>query len=159
MKKIILPGIVLTLLWACGGNSTRQESGTTTAPNPTATTENGNPSYDPDRGMGKFTHVDIPATIDAAMAESGKKEFEVKCSSCHKLSDEKLVGPGWKGVTARHTAEWIMNFVTNTDEMLDKDPKAQAMLEICLVRMPNQNVSDKEARDLYEFMRQNDQAK
>ena len=29
-------------------------------------------------------------------------------------------------------------FHTNTDEMLNKDPKAQAQLEICLVRMPNQ---------------------
>lgn len=25
----------------------------------------------------------------------------VKCSSCHKLTDERLVGPGWKGVTNR----------------------------------------------------------
>ena len=24
--------------------------------------------------------------------------------------------------------EWIMNFITNADEMLDKDPKAQAQL-------------------------------
>ena len=85
--------------------------------------------------------------------------YSVKCAGCHKLTDEKLVGPGWKGVTARHTAEWIMNFSTNTDEMLDKDPKAQAQLEICLVRMPNQNVSDDDARNLYEFMRKNDGVK
>lgn len=57
------------------------------------------------------------------------------------------------GVTERHTAPWIMNFVTNTDAMLDKDPKAQAQLEICLVRMPNQNLADADARALYEFMR------
>ena len=49
-----------------------------------------------------------------------------------------------------------MNFVTNTDAMLNKDPKAQAQLEICLVRMPNQNVSDEDARNVYEFMRKND---
>jgi pyruvate-formate lyase-activating enzyme len=69
------------------------------------------------------------------------------------------VGPGWKAVTSRHSAEWIMNFVTNTDEMLNKDPKAQAQLEICLVRMPNQNLSDEDARALYEFMRKNDGVK
>jgi len=49
-----------------------------------------------------------------------------------------------------------MNFVTNVDEMLQQDPKAQAMLEICLVRMPNQNLTDDEARNVYEFMRKND---
>jgi hypothetical protein len=49
-----------------------------------------------------------------------------------------------------------MNFITNTDEMLNKDPKAQAQLEICLVRMPNQNLSDDDARSLFEFMRKVD---
>jgi hypothetical protein len=73
--------------------------------------------------------------------------------------DLKLVGPGWKGVTARHTPEWIMNFATNPDAMLAKDPKAQAMLEICLVRMPNQNLTDEDARNIYEFMRKNDGVK
>jgi hypothetical protein len=52
-----------------------------------------------------------------------------------------------------------MNFVTNTDDMLDKDPKAQAMLEICMVRMPNQNLSDDDARNVLEFMRENDGVK
>ena len=93
------------------------------------------------------------------MAANGEKVFGVKSTSCHKLTEEKLVGPGWKGVTSRHTAEWIMNFSTNTDEMLNKDPKAQAQLEICLVRMPNQNLSDEDARALYEFMRRNDGVK
>lgn len=93
------------------------------------------------------------------MAEAGEKIYKVKCSACHKLTDERLVGPGWKGVTSRHTPEWIMNFVTNTDDMLNKDPKAQALLEICLVRMPNQNLSDEDARNVYEFMRENDGVK
>ena len=83
----------------------------------------------------------------------------VKCSSCHKLTDEKLVGPGWKGVTTRRTGEWIMNFITNPDPMIDKDPEVQAQLEICLVRMPNQNLTDDEARHILEFMRQNDSGK
>jgi cytochrome c2 len=79
--------------------------------------EGANPSYDANRGAGKFTKVDIPAALDAPKAGAGEKVYSVKCAGCHKLTDEKLVGPGWKGVTARHTAEWIMNFATNTDEM------------------------------------------
>ena len=90
------------------------------------------------------------------MASGGEKIYGVKCSACHKLTEEKLVGPGWKGVTERFKPEWIMNFVTNTDEMLNKDPKAQALLEICLVRMPNQNLTDNDARQLLEYMRKND---
>ena len=34
-----------------------------------------------------------------------------------------------------------MNMITNVDMMLEKDPEAQKLLEQCLVRMPNQNVS------------------
>ncbi len=93
------------------------------------------------------------------MADQGQKIAEMKCESCHKMTDERLVGPGWKGVTQRHSPEWIMNFMTNTDEMLDKDPKAQAMLEICMVRMPNQNLTDQDARDILEYMRENDGVK
>ncbi|MNR69488.1 hypothetical protein D3C85_1947760 [compost metagenome] len=52
-----------------------------------------------------------------------------------------------------------MNFMTNTDAMIDKDPKAQAMLEICMVRMPNQNLSDGDTRDILEFLRKNDGVK
>ena len=52
-----------------------------------------------------------------------------------------------------------MNVVTKTDGMINKDPKAQAMLEICLVRMPNQGLSDDDARNVFEFMRKNDGVK
>ena len=148
MKKLfILAGIVVGV-YACSDNAS---SG-----NDTATTNDATPAYDTARGVGKFTNVEVSPTLDKAMADAGKKVYDVKCASCHKLSDEKLVGPGWKGSTERHTAAWIMNFVTNVDEMLKKDPKAQAMLEICLVRMPNQNLTDEEARHVYEFMRKND---
>lgn len=156
MKKLLTLSIITFCLAACGSNNTENKKSTATEP---PKSESANPSYDPNRGEGKFSKVEVSPTLETAKAEAGEKVFSVKCSSCHKLSEEKLVGPGWKGVTSRHSAEWIMNFSTNTDEMLNKDPKAQAMLEICLVRMPNQNLSDDEARNIYEFMRKNDGVK
>ncbi len=159
MKKFSILLSIVIFIAACGGGAGSDVKATTDAGDTKATTANGNPSYDPNRGEGKFTKVEIGATLDNAMAANGEKIFGVKCSSCHKLTAEKLVGPGWTGVTSRHAAEWIMNFVTNTDEMLNKDPKAQAQLEICLVRMPNQNLADEDARALYEFMRKNDGVK
>ena len=148
---------------ACGGSGQKDAAQSTEPANTEAAsdsqTESENPSYDPNRGEGKFHDVQLSDKLDAAMAEKGEKAYELKCSSCHKLTDERLVGPGWHGVTQRHKPEWIMNFVTNTDDMLDKDPKAQAMLEICMVRMPNQNLTDDEARSILEFMRKNDGVK
>jgi hypothetical protein len=108
------------------------------------------------KGIGPHQNVELTHPLDEKMVAAGKSSYEVKCQSCHKLTDERLVGPGWKGVTDRRTPEWIMNFITNVDEMIDKDTAAQKMLEECLVRMPNQNVSEQEARSLLEFMRKND---
>lgn len=167
MKKLLTMSFVIgsALLYACGGGT--EKSGESAEPaNADHTTpgeadkdKHDNPSYDPERGQGKFSSVEVAATVDPAMANAGEKVYSVKCSSCHKLTDEKLVGPGWKGVTTRHKAEWIMNFVTSPDEMIDKDPKVQAMLELCLVRMPNQNLDDNAARNVYEYMRKNDGVK
>lgn len=165
MKKLIalfaLAGSLF--IYSCGGDQKPAASETTTdkseASKEADHDDDKNPAYDPERGKGKFTNVEIADKLDPAMVTAGERVYNVKCSGCHKLTDEKLVGPGWKGVTKRHKAEWIMNFVTNTDEMLDKDPKAQAQLEICMVRMPNQNVSDEAARGIYEYMRKIDGVK
>ena len=158
MKKMLIVVLLALFIAACGGGNSREATPKTDAP-ASESANAANPSYDPNRGEGKFKSVDISASLDATMAENGNKIYAVKCSSCHKITEEKLVGPGWKGVTTRHQAPWILNFITNTDEMLNKDPKAQAQLEICLVRMPNQNLADSDARALLEFMRKNDGAK
>jgi mono/diheme cytochrome c family protein len=128
-------------------------------PSTDETTTSDPASYDPKRGEGKFTTVEMGAALDQAMATSGESVASVKCTSCHKVSDEKLVGPGWKGVTERRKPEWIMNFITNPDPMIDKDPEVQAQLEICLVRMPNQGLKDEEARSVLEYMRKIDGVK
>ena len=159
MKKLVILGIIAVTIAACGSNADNKTANHTIPGADKKETADANPSYDPNRGEGKFSNVHIPAALDAAKAEAGSKIYSVKCGACHKTTDEKLVGPGWKGVTSRHTAEWIMNFVTNPDAMIDKDPKAQAMLELCLVRMPNQNLTDDDARNIYEFMRKNDGVK
>ena len=166
MKKLTIVSILAVLMYACNSGAsddsskatseaTKQDSTGEMIPTPGGDA----PTYDPNRGVGKFTHVDVGDKLDASLAAGGEKIYGVKCSGCHKLTDEKLVGPGWKGVSERHKPEWIMNFITNTDEMLNKDPKAQAQLEICLVRMPNQSLADNDARQLLEFMRKNDGVK
>ncbi|MBK8699698.1 MAG: cytochrome c [Saprospiraceae bacterium] len=155
---IVLP--LMAIFAASCGNKTTQEGSSESTEAPQSMVKDAS-DYDPSRGEGKYTaeNVILGATLDGAMAEAGSKIQGVKCSSCHKLTDEKLVGPGWKGVTERRKPEWILNFITNPDPMIDKDPEVQAQLELCLVRMPNQNLQDQEARSVLEFMRKNDGVK
>lgn len=143
----------ISLFISCGKE--KKEGDDFSKPDTTEATTDAS-AYDANRGEGKFDKVELGTTLDLAMVEIGKKVTDVKCSACHKLTDEKLVGPGWKGVTERRRPEWIMNFITNPDPMIDKDPELQAQLELCLVRMPNQGITDDEARGVLEFMRQND---
>jgi len=100
--------------------------------------------------------ITLTTPLDQAMVSAGKSTYELKCQSCHRLTEEKLVGPGWKGVTKQRKPLWIMNMITNVDMMLETDAEAQKLLEQCMVRMPNQNITKEDARKVLEFMRSND---
>jgi hypothetical protein len=161
IKAVIASFLTITaFLISCGGSEEKKSDGSGVQGAPQSMVADP-VSYDPKRGEGKFTaeSLALTETVDAAMAGTGSSLASVKCTSCHKTTEEKLVGPGWKGVTSRRAPEWIMNFITNPDPMIDKDPQVQAMLELCLVRMPNQSLTDTDARSILEFMRQNDAAK
>ena len=162
--KLFLIGLATITIISCGGDKkieSSTESNSAEASSASAESEStSSGDYDPKRGLGKYdeSNVDV-SKFDATMAAEGKKIAEVKCTSCHKPTEEKLVGPGWKGVTTRQTPYWIMNFITNPDPMINVDPELQKQLEICLVRMPNQGLNETEARQVVEYMSEIDGAK
>jgi cytochrome c2 len=160
MKQLLIFTSLALLIYSCSGSKKEEqpkETSTSSSLNDMMKDTSG--AAEDAKGIGKFTHVDLADKLDEKSAAQGSGIYDLKCSSCHKLTNEKVVGPGWAGVTTRRKPEWIMNFVTNTDEMLTKDAEAQAMLEICMVRMPNQSLSDDDARHVLEFMRKNDGVK
>ena len=116
-------------------------------------------NVDDGKGIGEVKNVPLTTPLDQDRVKRGKAIFEMKCSACHKLDATRVVGPGWAGITEKRKPEWIMNMITNVDVMLAQDAEAQKLLELCLVRMPNQNVSIGDARDILEFMRENDGVK
>jgi hypothetical protein len=104
----------------------------------------------------KESDIQLTSPLNQQWVSAGKTTYELKCQSCHRLNGEKLVGPGWKDITKRRTPLWIMNMITNVDMMLDTDAEAQKLLEQCMVRMPNLHLSTEQAREVLEYMRQND---
>src|SRR6476620_5849928 len=140
------------IILACNSNEKKDSGGTNSATSENTGSNSASEGSDP-KGIGKFTNVELTHPLDEKMVAEGKSIYDVKCQSCHKITDEKLVGPGWKGVTDRRKPEWIMNFVTNVEEMIEKDTAAQKLLEVCLVKMPNQGLSEADARSVLEFMR------
>ena len=154
MHKCIATLIIIcsTFFVSCSGNSDSPSNETEPVTTNTATEE-----VHPE--LIQASEIELTSPLNATWVDAGKQTYDLKCQSCHKLSDERVVGPGWGGITSRREPVWIMNMITNVDVMLEKDPEAQKLLEVCLVRMPNQNVSKHEARHILEFMRHNDGVK
>jgi hypothetical protein len=158
MKKIFFITLVLAaIVYSCGssGNENNSSDGTTSG--------SGNPEMNPEekqladgKGIGKYNHVEL-GPIDPVLVKKGSDLFQLKCTPCHRLTTEKLVGPGLKDVTSRRKPEWIMNMITNPATMTQRDSAAKGLLELCLVQMPNQQFSnEEEVRALLENFRNND---
>jgi Cytochrome c len=149
--RIILPIVSCALLHIGCGSKEEAEKAAAEAPTPTELA-----TGKPEVHGSQIKAVELTNPLNQEWVTKGKAAYEMKCLACHKLDETRLVGPGWANVTKRREPVWIMNMITNVDMMLEKDEEAQKLLELCLVRMPNQNITEPEAREVLEFMRHND---
>ena len=149
-KTIFLPVILALALLACTSKKDAEEAAKK-SPSPSELA-----SPQPEVHGTEVKTIELTTPLNKEWVATGKGIYDTKCLACHKLSNEKFVGPGWSGVTKRREPVWLMNMITNVEVMLEKDAEAQKMLEECLVRMPNQNVTQEDARKIIEFMRSND---
>lgn len=156
MKNLLFTLGLSFLAFACGNP---ENDGTDSSAPPQSMIEDPDPGIATGKGIGEVKTVELTEPLNQDMLEMGESIYQMKCAACHKLTDQRVVGPGWAGITNRRKPEWIMNMITNVDIMLAEDPEAQKLLEECLTRMPNQNVSVGDARDILEFMRKNDAEK
>ena len=141
---------VALVFFACTSKQSADQAAKN-APSPVDAAEN-----QPEVHGVEVKEISLGNPLNAEWVAAGQATYDLKCMACHKLTSDKLVGPGWLGVTKRRQPVWIMNMITNVEMMLEKDAEAQKLLELCLVRMPNQNMSQEEARKVIEFMRKND---
>jgi mono/diheme cytochrome c family protein len=152
MKKVLLTLGVIAVLFGCSSESQNKSEVSSEQTQLSVATA----SADDGRGVGPAKTVALDAALNDEMIARGKAIYEMKCQACHRLDGQRVVGPGWKGLSDRRKPEWIINMIVNVDEMLAKDATAQKLLEEYLTKMPNQNVSMDEARDILEFIRHND---
>ncbi|MBK9636361.1 MAG: cytochrome c [Bacteroidetes bacterium] len=148
--KILMASMLSISLFACTSKQ-EAEDAAKNSPSPVEAA-----AEQPEVHGVEIKDLELTNPLNKEWITNGEKIYDSKCLSCHKLTDEKVVGPGWKGVTQRRKPIWIMNMILNVEIMLDEDPEAQLLLEQCLIRMPNQNLTHDEARQVVEFMRHND---
>jgi len=99
-------------------------------------------------------------TVDPSLAKTGKSLFTSRgCNACHAFG-KKLAGPDLVGATERRDLAWLRRWLKSTDEMLESDSIAQALLvEFQNVKMPNLKLSDQEVEALIHYMQQESQKK
>ena len=96
-------------------------------------------------GVAVFLAVIFQA--NTLQAQDAAKLFKANCASCHKPTDQKLIGPGLKGIRSRWPDEakliaWIKN---STEFLKTGDAYANKLFEeYGRSVMPAQNLSDAE---------------
>lgn len=161
MRFPLLLGAALLTLAACGGQpdastspagSSAASSSALGAPGAPASASGLTPAQ-LENGIGPISTVAVGDDVDAALAARGAELFNMKCSACHKM-DERYVGPPLRDVTVRRKPAYVMNMMLNPAEMIQKHPEAKALLGQYMTQMPDQQLTQEDARALLEFLRQ-----
>jgi mono/diheme cytochrome c family protein len=105
------------------------------------------------KGIGPIKNIILSNEIDTKMANNGSENFKKLCSACHKIG-KKFIGPPPNGILKRRTPEWVMNMILNPEKMVKDDPLAKKLLiEFNGAPMANQNLNEKQTRELVEYFR------
>lgn len=88
----------------------------------------------------------VPANLLDLVAKADAKQGEALylskgCKACHNLTDVKLVGPGFKGVTARRSLTWMAKMILKPEVMIKEDDEAKKLFAAMMTPMANQNVA------------------
>lgn len=131
-----------------GGDAPPAEGGQAASAAPAGLT-----AFQQEHGIGPVTEVvELPATVDQALADQGQAAFEMKCAACHQMA-ERFVGPALGDVTSRRSPAFIMNMILNPQQMVEEHPVAKELLAQYMSFMPNQGVTQDEARAIVEYLR------
>lgn len=151
---LILFAVVLALP-ACGGKGGEAPAATAQAAGAGAPGSDLS-AFELEHGIGPITAPIQLGPIDEEeaeeMAEAGQKVFETMCMACHKM-EERYVGPALGEVTTRRTPAYIMNMILNPEEMYTRHPVARQLLADHMTQMPNQGLTQEQARQVLEYLR------
>ncbi len=88
-------------------------------------------------------------------AQTGESIFKATCAACHKISNQRFVGPGLANIHERHSIDWFSKFVTSSQTVIKSGDAYAAKLfeEYNSVIMPDQPLSDADLKSLFEYIK------
>lgn len=145
VTRILLLAIMALVYTGCGNGEEREPADTRDeAPELT--------EFELEHGIGPVTErLDI-GDLNVERARRGADIFDRRCTACHRMG-RRFVGPPVGEVTEARSPEFIINFILNPEEMTNRHPVGQALLQEYMTIMPYQNVSKEQAIEIVDFLR------
>jgi mono/diheme cytochrome c family protein len=95
----------------------------------------------------------IDEPVNEALAAQGEQLFQTKiCATCHGFG-KKITCPDQLGVPRQRTARWMVEQIMHPDVMTKTDPIAKQLLGQYSIQMPNQGITEPQAKALVEFIK------
>ena len=93
-----------------------------------------------------------PSAIEMKNLMDGEMEFlNYGCNACHKFGED-FNGPDLLMVDKRRSNKWLTEWITNPESHM-KDADIEAMRQKYKLAMPNQNVSDADAKLIITYLK------
>jgi len=146
----VATAVALVGLVACGGGEKAPPPSSGGAP--AAAAGNDLTPFQMANGIGPVTEVVTLGALNQAQADEGKALFESKCSACHKVG-ERYVGPPLGGIIQKVGPTFAMNMILNPQEMYTRHPDVKKLLGEYMTQMPNQGLTQEQARAVVEYLR------
>ena len=88
-------------------------------------------------------------------AQDGESIFKTTCAACHKVTSQRLVGPGLANIHEKRTKEWFKKFVKSSQSLIKSgDADALKVFEDNnRIIMPDQALSDSELDALFNYIK------
>jgi mono/diheme cytochrome c family protein len=153
MRHIVAGALCLAVMGAfvagCGGGSQESTNATATS-SPSASSTAGGATLPPGLDDGPRASAE---PIDESKAEAGEKLFQTKgCSACHGFG-KRVSCPDLLPVPAQRTSKWMASQILHPDIMTKQDPIARQLFAEFTMQMPNQGLTEDEARAVIEFLK------
>ncbi len=141
--------LLLVFLWTgCGnGDETADPNGAGATDGSADLTD-----FELEHGIGPVTERLNLGEVDLEKAQRGADFYDSRCASCHRM-ENRFVGPPLGNATENRSHEFLINFILNPEEMTNRHPVGQALLQDYLTIMPYQNVTKEQAVEIVDFLR------
>lgn len=91
--------------------------------------------------------------VSNGKADKGRTLFKSNCARCHYITDQKMIGPGLKGVMSRINEKQFISWVKDPESVRKKDPYFKKLYqEYDQTTMPSFKLTDEEIKSIINYL-------